>query len=117
MVIACAVHNKQDQVLAIFLRQSVQKNLEALGIGRRHDQKVTSSVLRTDCAIQIDKFTNELAGDLRPDAFGCPARSWAVHPTKARFVGEHNSQATTSPAGNPPGLSDSIRKPFFLKAF
>jgi hypothetical protein len=63
----------------------LQKNLKAFRIGRRHDWVDTSSVLRADCAIQIDVFTNELAGDLRPNADGCPARSRAVHPTERRF--------------------------------
>ena len=60
-VVAGSVHNKQ-------------KNLEAFGIGRRHHQVDASSVLRADRAIQIDVFTNELAGDLWADADGCPAR-------------------------------------------
>ena len=117
MVIAGSVHNKQDQVLGIFLRQSVQKNLEAFGVGRRHDQKVTSSVLRANRAIQIDIFTDELGGDLWPYPNGCPARSWTVHAAEARFVGEHDAQAATTSGGSQPGFSDSIGKPFFLKAF
>src|SRR5882724_6072041 len=62
-------------------------------------------------AIQIDIFTNELAGDLWPDTNGCPARSRAVHPAEARFVGEHDAQAATTPGGSQPGFPDSIRKP------
>ena len=34
-VVAGSVHNKQDQLLGIFLGQGLQKNLEAFGIGRR----------------------------------------------------------------------------------
>src|SRR6516164_4226190 len=86
-MIAGSVHKKQDQLVVIFLCQGLQKNLEAFGIGRRHDQEDASSVLRADSAIQIDVFTNELAGDLRPDADRCPARSRAVHPTEPRFIG------------------------------
>jgi hypothetical protein len=112
-VVAGSVHNKQDQLLGIFLRQGLQKNLEAFGIGRRHHQVDASSVLRADRAIQIDVFTNELAGDLWADADGCPARSRAVHPTEARFVGEHDAQATATPGGSPSGFPDSIGEPFF----
>ena len=116
-VIAGSVHNKQDEIPGIFLRHGLQKNLEAFGIGRRHDQKDASSVLRANCAIQIDVFTDELGGDLWPYANGCPARSRAVHPAEARFVGEHDAQAATTSGGSQPGFSDSIGKPFFLKAF
>src|ERR1035438_346569 len=70
-----------------------------------------------DCAIQIDEFTNELAGDLRPDADGCPARSRAVHPTEPRFIGKHDAQATATPGGSPPRFPHSIGKIVFLKAF
>ena len=117
VVIAGSVHNKQYEILGIFLRHGLHKNLEAFGVGRRHDQKDASSVLRANCAIQIDVFTNELGGDLWPYANGCPARSWAVHSAEARFVGEHDAQAATTPGGNQPGFPDSIGKPFFLKAF
>jgi hypothetical protein len=96
---------------------SLQKNLKAFRIGRWHDQIDTSSVLRADCAIQIDVFTNELAGDLRPDADGCPARSRAVHPTEPRFIGEHDAQATATSGGSPPSFPHSIGKIVFLKAF
>ena len=116
-VIAGSVHKKQDQLLVIFLRQGLQKNLEAFGIRCRKDQEDTSSVLRADRAIQIDVFTNELAGDLRPDADGCPARSRAVHPTKPRFIGEHDAQATSTPGGSPPSFPHSIGEIVFLKAF
>ena len=112
-VIAGSVHNKQDQLLRILLRQGVEENLEAFGIGRWHDQIDASSVLRADCAIQIDVFTNELRGDLRPDADGSPARSWAVHPAEPRFVGEHDAQAATTPGGSPPGFPHSIGKIVF----
>src|SRR5208282_2652870 len=112
-----SVHKKQDQLLVIFLRQGLQKNLEAFGIGRRHHQIDTSSVLWADCAIQIDVFTNELAGDLRPDADGCPARSRAVHPTEPRFIGEHDAQAAATPSGSPPSFPHGSWKAVFLKAF
>jgi hypothetical protein len=112
-VIACSIHNQQDQLLGIFLRQGVQKNLEAFGIGGRHDQIDTSSILRADCAVQIDVFTNELGGDLRPDADRSPARSGAVHPAEPRLVGKHDAQAATTPGSNPPGVPHSIWKSFF----
>ena len=112
-VIAGSIHNKQDKLPRIFLRHGIQKNLEAFGVGRRHDQKDASTVLRADCAIQIYVFTNELGGNLWPDAGGCPARPRAVHPAEARFVGEHDAQAATTPGGNPPGVPHGIGKPFF----
>src|SRR6516165_4362194 len=46
-----SVHKKQDQFLVIFLRQGLQKNLEAFGIGCRQDQEDTSSVLGADRTI------------------------------------------------------------------
>jgi hypothetical protein len=113
-VIAGSVHKKQDQFLVIFLRQGLQKNLEAFGIGCRQD---ASSVLRADCAIQIDVFANELAGDLRPDADGCPAWSRSVHPTEPRFITEHDAQATAPLGGSPSGFPHGIGKIVFLKAF
>ena len=117
LMIAGTVHKQQDEVPGVFFAQDVQKNLEAFRIGRRHDQIDASSVLRADCAIQIDVFTNELGGDLRPDADGSPARSRAVHPAEARFIGEHDLQATTPPGGSPPGFPHSIWKIVFLKEF
>ena len=116
-VIAGSVHKKQDQFLGIFLRQGLQKNLEAFGIGLRHHKIDASSVLRADCAIQIDVFTNELAGDLRPDADGCPARSRAVHPAEPRFIAEHDAQATATLGGSPSSFPHGIGKIVFLKAF
>src|SRR5258705_12600153 len=74
------------------------------------------AVLWADGAIQIDVFANELTGDLRPRPIGSPARSRAVHPAKARFVGEHDAQAATTSGGSPPGLPHSIWKAAFLKA-
>ena len=117
VMIAGTVHKQQDEVPGVFFAQDVQKNLEAFGIGRRHDQKDASTVLRADCAIQINIFTNELGGNLWPDAGGCPARPRAVHPAEARFIGEHDLQATTPPGGSPPGFPHSIWKIVFLIAF
>ena len=37
VVIAGSIRQKQDEVLGIFLRQDLQKNLKAFRIGRRHD--------------------------------------------------------------------------------
>jgi hypothetical protein len=45
------------------------------------------------------------------------ARSRAVHPAEARFVGEHDAQAATTLGGSPPGFPHSIGKIVFLKAF
>jgi hypothetical protein len=112
-MVAGSVHKKQDEVLGIFVGQDVHKNLEAFRIRRRHDQIDASSVLWADSAIQIDVFTNELGGNLRPDADWSPARSRAVHPAETRFVGEHDAQAATPPGGSPPGFSHSIWKLFF----
>jgi hypothetical protein len=58
-------------------------------------------LLLADCAIQTDVFTNELAGDLRPKADGCPSRSRAVHPTEPRFIAEHDAQVTAPLGGSP----------------
>ena len=112
-MVAGSVHKKQDEVLGIFVRQDVHKNLEAFRIRRRHDQIDASSVLWADCAVQIDVFTNQLGGNLRPDADGSPARSRAVHPTETSFVGEHDAQAATPSGGRPPGSPHSIWKRFF----
>src|SRR3954464_14333883 len=103
-VIASSVRNKQDQVLGICLRYCVEENLEALGIGRRHDQKDARSVLRADCTIQINIFTNKLGGNLRPDADRSPAPTRPGHPPEARLVREHDAQAPAAPGGSPPGF-------------
>jgi hypothetical protein len=116
LMIAGTVYEQQDELAGILLGQCLQENLEALRVGRRHDQIDTGAILRADGAIQIDVFANELAGDLRPRPIGSPARSRAVHAAKARFVGEHDAQAATPSGSNPPGLLHSIWKAVFLKA-
>ena len=116
LMIAGAVHEQQDELPAVLLGQCVEKNLEALRVGRRQDQIDAGSVLRADGAIQIDVFANELAGDLWPCPIGSPARSRAVHSAKACFIGEHDAQAAATSGGSPPGLLHSIWKAVFLKA-
>jgi len=116
VMVAGTVHEQQDELPPIPSGQCLEKNLEAFGIGRRHDQIDASSILGTDGAIEIHVFANELGGDLRPGASGSPARSRAVHPAKARFVGEHDAQAATTSGGKPPGSPHSIWKAVFLKA-
>src|SRR6266436_809574 len=116
VMIARTVHEQQDELAGVLLGQCGQENLEAFRIGRRHDQIDASSVLRADGAIEVDVFANELGGNPRPDADGSPARSWAVHPPKACFIGEHDAQATTPSGGSPTSLPHSIWKIFFLKA-
>src|SRR5258707_6478531 len=116
VMIAGTIHKQKDKLPAVPLGQCLEKNLEAFRVGRRHDQIDASSVLRADGAIQIDVFANELAGDLWPCPIGSPARSRAVHPPKASFIGEHDAQAAATSGGNPPGLPHSIWKAVFLKA-
>ena len=116
VVIACSVYEQQNELPAVLLGQCLQENLEAFRIGRRHDQIDASSVLRADGAIEVDVFADELGGDLRPRPNGSPARSRAVHPPKARFVGKHDTQAAATSGGNPPGPLHSIWKAVFLKA-
>src|SRR5580658_2280749 len=117
LMIAGTVYEQQDELAGILLGQCLQENLEALRVGRRHDQIDTGAILRADGAIQIDVFANELAGDLRPRPIGSPAQSRAVHAAKARFVGEHDAQAATPSGSNPPGLLHSIWKAVFFKSF
>jgi hypothetical protein len=117
VVIAGTIHKHQDELPGVLLGQCLQKNLEAFCVGRRHDQIDASSILGADCAIEVDIFTNELGGDLRSRSVGRPARSRAVHPPKARFIGEHDAQAATTSGGSPPGLPHGIWKAFFLNAF
>src|SRR5262249_58758666 len=116
LMIAGAVHEQQDELPGILLGHCLQKNLEALGIGRRHDQIDASSVLWTDGAIQIDVFANELAGDLWPCPIGSPAWSRAVHPPEARLVGEHDAQAAATSGGNSPGSPHGGWEALFFKA-
>jgi hypothetical protein len=115
-MIAGAVHEQQDELAGILLGQCLQKNLEALGIGGRHDQIDAGSVLWADGAIQIDVFADELAGDLWPCPSGSPARSRAVHSAEARFISEHDAQAAATSGGSPPSLPHGSWKAVFLKA-
>jgi len=119
VMIAGAVHNRRMKCLGYFLAKVSRKIWKHSVSGGRHDQIDASSVLRADCAIQIDVFTNELGGDLRPDADGSPARSLAVHPAEARFIGKHDI-ANRRPrlGGSPPGFPHSaLWKIVFLKEF
>src|SRR5262245_61636331 len=116
-MISGSVHKQQDKLPGIFLGQCVQKNLEALRIRRRQNQIDAGSVLGADCAIEVDVFTNELRGDLRPDADGSPARPRLVDPTEARLVGKHDPQATAAPGGSSLGFPHRVGKTGFLKAF
>ena len=116
MMIAGSVHKQQDELAGILLGQCLQENLEALRVGCRHDQVDAGSILWADSAIQIDKLANELAGYLRPCSVRGPAWSRTVHPPKARFIGEHDTQAAAASGGNPPGLPHGSWKAVFLKA-
>src|SRR5260221_8908612 len=60
MMIAGTIHEQQDELPGILLGQCLQENLEALRVGRRHDQIDAGAVLWADGAIQIDVFANEL---------------------------------------------------------
>src|SRR5215469_11901006 len=102
MMIAGSVYKQQDELPGILLGQCLQENLEALCVGRRHDQIDAGSILRADGAIQVDLFANELAGDLRPRSIRSPARSRAVHPIEARFIGEHDAKAVATTGSRPP---------------
>src|SRR5262252_5046716 len=113
MMIAGSVYKQQDELPGILLGQCLQENLEALCVGRRHDQIDAGSILRADSAIQVDVFANELAGDLRPRSIGSPARSRAVHPTEARFIGEHDAQAAATSGGSRRAFLTAVGKPFF----
>ena len=93
MMIAGTVHEQQDKLPAVLPGQSLEENLEAFRVGRRHDQIDASSVLWGDGAMEVDVFANKLGGDLWPCPIGSPARSRAVDPPEARFIGEHDAQA------------------------
>jgi hypothetical protein len=51
LMIASAVHEQQDELSAVLLGQCIEKNLEALRIGRRQDEIDASSIPRADGTI------------------------------------------------------------------
>jgi len=79
VMIARTVHEQQDELPAVLLGQCVRKNLEALRVGRWHDQIDAGSILWADCAVEVDEFANKLGSHLRPDGLRRPARSGPVH--------------------------------------
>jgi hypothetical protein len=101
VMIAGTIYKQQDELPGVFFCQCIQKNLEAFRIRRRHDQINASSILRADCAIQVDVFANELGSHLGPDAARCPARPWPIHSTETGFIGKHDPQPTTAPGSRP----------------
>ena len=48
LMIAGTVYEQQDELAGILLGQCLQENLEALRVGRRHDQIDTGAILRAD---------------------------------------------------------------------
>jgi hypothetical protein len=62
-------------------------------------------------------FADELGSDLGPRADRRPAPANAVHAPEARFIREHDAQASPAPGGSPPRFPHRIRKAVFLKAF
>src|SRR5258707_15794264 len=115
MMIAGSVYKQQDELPRVLLGQCLQENLEAFRIGRRHDQIDAGSILRADSAIQVDVFANELAGDLRPCSIGSPARSRAVHPAEARFIGAHDAASCSHVWRQPAGPSSQQLESRFFK--
>jgi hypothetical protein len=116
VMIARTVHEQEDELPGVLLGQCFQENLEAFRVGRRHDQIDASSILRADCAVEVDVFANELGGDLRPDALRRPARPRPVHPAETRFVGKHYPQPTTAPGSRALSPPYSAWKAAFLKS-
>ena len=113
VVIAGTIHKHQDELPGVLLGQCLQKNLEAFCVGRRHDQIDASSILRADCAVEVDVFANELGGDLRPDALRRPARPRPVHPAEPRFVGKHGPHPAAAPGSRAGNTADcrTLRDP------
>jgi len=60
MMIAGFVYKQQVELPGVLLGKCLQENLEALRIGRRHDQIDAGSTLRTDSAIQVDVFSRRI---------------------------------------------------------
>ena len=112
-----AVEHQKNILPGKLSREDVEEGLEARRIRCRHDHIDASAILRSDRAVQIDVFANELGGDLGPGAGWSPARPRAIDPAEPRFIGEHDPQATTAPGGSPSGFPHSIWKAVFLNEF
>src|ERR1700730_11016659 len=109
-----AVENQEDILSGKFSGEDIEEDLEACRIRSRHDQINAHSVLRANRSVQVDVFANELGGDLGPGTDGSPTRPRTVHPVEARFIVEHDPQATTPPCRSSLGFPDSIWKTVFL---
>ena len=103
-MISSAVNKHQDHLSRISLGHGVDKYLEALGVGRRQDQKDATPVLGRHRPVQIDILADQLGGDLRPRTERRLARPRPVHAAKARFVGKHDAQPPPAP---PPAAPSS----------
>jgi hypothetical protein len=57
-----------------------------------------------------------LGGNLGPRADRRPAPTNAIHAAEARFVREHDAQASPAPGGRPPRFPHRIRKAVFFKS-
>jgi hypothetical protein len=84
------------------------------GVRGWHNQIDASAILGRDSAVQIYVFADELGGHFRPQAHRCPAGPYPIHAAEARFVNEHDTQASSAHRSSPTGLPHSISPWFAL---
>ena len=111
-----SIEDQEDILPGKPSRQDIEEALEARRVRCRHDQIDACSVLRTDRAIEVDIFANELRSDVGPDAARCPARPWPVDPAEPRFIGKHDPQPPTASGCRPPCPLYGTWEAAFLKS-
>lgn len=86
-----SVAAQEDDVIGVLLRQFIQKDVHAIRIAIRHDQKTGVSRHRIDSAICIAVFPNMVAWYRWTDPFFAPTVFRLVDPSESGFILKHKT--------------------------
>ena len=80
---------KQNNIISVFFRQLLQKDIHADSIAIGQDEKVPIACQRLHCAVSIAVLTDMMAGHAGTDTVPAPTVFRLVDPTKSSFILKH----------------------------
>ena len=92
----CTITAKQNNIISVFFRQLLQKDIHADSIAIGQDEKVPITWQRLHCAVSIAVLTDMVAGHAGTDTVPAPTVFRLVDPTKS---GEPLNKSPTADDG------------------
>ena len=80
---------KQNNIISVFFRQLLQKDIHADSIAIGQDEKVPIACQRLHCAVSIAVLTDMMAGHAGTNTVPAPTVFRLVDPTKSSFILKH----------------------------